>query len=151
MSIFLQNCQTRVDYSGGFFASLRRIERRSVIEGTIKPRWGYRCAVYCQGIPVSGKHVVRAGTFISFCRGVIANRKIPYKCWSRGEHARHFFFECSLHLYPRKNIYSSIVYVWWVHVWGVKYYDGVRPVSLLSTPEMILIFIYSEFDGDIGK
>ena len=39
----------------GFSASLRYIERKYAIEGTTKRRGGYQYAVYCHGIPLSGK------------------------------------------------------------------------------------------------
>ena len=82
------------------------------------------------------------GTFISCCGAVITHRKIPYKCWSpRGELAGPFFFRMFLPLYRRKKKFFNRC-VWWVNVWGVKYSDGFRPVSLLSTLEMFPIFIY---------
>ena len=44
---------TKQRYTGGFYASLRYIERKSAI-GTTKPR-GYRYTVCCHGVPLSGK------------------------------------------------------------------------------------------------
>ena len=47
------NCQTKVYRL--FLAILRYVKRKPAIEGTTKPRGGYRYTVYCLGIPLYGK------------------------------------------------------------------------------------------------
>ena len=52
--------------TGGFYAILRYINRKSAIAGTIKPRGGYRYTVYCHGIPISGKNTISLDILTEF-------------------------------------------------------------------------------------
>ena len=49
---------TQQRYIGGLYASLRYIEGKLAVEGTTKPRGGYRYTVYRHGILISGKNTI---------------------------------------------------------------------------------------------
>ena len=84
--------------------------------------------------------------------GWLQIEKYPINVGFLAENLPGFFFsDCSLRLYRRKNIYSSIVMSGGCTFEGSNIIMGFYRFSLLSSLEMFLIFIFSEFDGDVGK
>ena len=94
----------------------------------------------------------RAGTRISWSHGVFGRRKTPLQSSSRRGAFQKFFllrmFVASLLSINRK---SSIRFAWWVHISGVKYYEGKRQVSEFARFKMFPTKKIIKIDRDIGK